>query len=78
MLKEKHIIKAAGKYNIDDFNVNWIELWKGDEERRNWLRFFNYGTGFNVYLMSNEGNESIQLTAVSSWIKFKILTLLLK
>lgn len=78
MLTEKQIIKAGGKHNRDEYNVRWLELWKDDKYRRNWLRFFNYGNGFNVYLMSNEREQSIQLTTVSSWIKFKILTVLLK
>lgn len=77
MIKEKQILKAGAKYNTDAYNVKWLELWKGDEGRRNWLRFYNYGKGFNVYLMSND-DKSIQLTTVSNWIKFKILTFLLK
>lgn len=78
MLKEKHILKLGANVFTDAYNVKWIELWKGDENRRNWLRFYNYGNGFNVYLMSNEGKENIQLITMSSWIKFKILTMLLK
>lgn len=79
-LKEKHILNAGGVYYTDSCGTHWIDLQKG-EDCRSRLRFYNYGTGFNVYVVSNTENrtsigayvECVQFTIVKSWLKFQIL-----
>jgi hypothetical protein len=79
-LKEKHIIKAGGVYCTDKFNVKWIDLNIGEESRSR-LRFYNYGAGFNVYVVSNEESRTtigtytdcVQFTTIKWWLKFQLL-----
>ncbi len=73
-LKEKHILNKGGVHYTDSYGVKWIDLQKG-EDARSKLRFYNYGNGFNVYLVSSEDKTSIQLTTISKLLKFKMLYL---
>ena len=77
-LSEKTILKVGGSKFSDAYNVTWVDLWKSNNDRRNWLRFYNYGSGWNVYLMSSEGKEQIQLTTISNYISFRLLLFVLK
>jgi len=74
-LKEKNIIKKGGSYYTDKFGVQWIEIIINSRSK---LIFYNYGTGFNVYLTSNEEKTMpIQLTTIKSILKLKLLLFIL-
>lgn len=79
LLTEKDIICAGGEHYKDSFKCKWIDLNNCGRSR---LRFYNFGTGFNVYVVENNNGDprlehdnksSIQFAVIKSLNDFKKL-----
>ncbi|MCG8902234.1 hypothetical protein G1K97_10320 [Tenacibaculum finnmarkense] len=79
LLSEEYIIKKGGEYYIDKFQTKWIDYGKTKKDARSFLRLYNYGEGFNVYLVSLDKEANIiQLTTIKRTLTFKILTMIIR